>query len=261
MRPWLVLPSTTSHKQEPLGATLDVFSRLGMRDLDLNLHHLIEIGVSIDDVRAALTAGEQRLWMVSGGWCDFYRCPPSIEETFRSVERQVAIASSLKVDRMRLFFGRLQREDYSREALATISGNLRRLSAQYPHMFFAFENHDGASLSPPICREILETVGRPNIGMNFDPINFEHAGVDSMEALRELRPLVAHVHLKGWDGSECCEFGVGDVDLAPLLQDLIRSGYRGGFTVEYEGPFDKTVRLYEGFRRAQALVAALTEAR
>jgi sugar phosphate isomerase/epimerase len=261
MRPWLVLASTTSHKQEPLRATLDVLSRLGMRDLDLNLHHLIEAGVSIDEVRSALEVGEQRLWMVSGGWCDFYQGAPSIEETFRSVERQVAIAAELAVDRVRLFFGRLKREDYSREALNTISGNLRRLSGQYPQMLFVFENHDGASLAPAICREILETVDRPNIRMNFDPINFERAGVDSREALRELGPLIAHVHLKGCEGSKYCEFGGGDVDLTPLLQDLIRSGYRGGFTVEYEGPHDKTGRLYESFRRAQAVVAGLTEGR
>jgi sugar phosphate isomerase/epimerase len=259
MRPWLVLSSTTSHKQEPLATTLEVFARLGMRDLDLNLHHVIEVGVSIDDVLAALAAGGHHVWIVSGGWCDFYHGAPGIEETFRSVERQVEIATRLGVDRMRLFFGRLKREDYSAEALATISENFRRLSAQYPHMQFVFENHDGASLSPAICREILESVGRPNIRMNFDPINFERAGVDSMQALRELRPHIAHVHLKGWEVAEVCEFGAGDVDLTPLLQDLIRAGYRGGFTVEYEGRFDGTVRLYEGFRRAQAAVAALIE--
>ena len=259
MRPWLVLPSTTSHKREPLQATLDVFSRLGMNELDLNLHHLIEAGVSIDDVRQSLAARDLRVWVVSGGWCDFFHGSLAIEDTFRSIEAQVAIASGLEVDRMRLFFGRLKREDYSGEALATISENLCRLSAQYPEMLFAFENHDGASLSPVICREILETVDRPNIRMNFDPINFEHAGVDSMQALADLRPLIAHVHLKGREGSELCEFGTGDVDLTPLLRDLVRSGYCGGFTVEYEGRFDGTVRLYESVRRARAVIAALTD--
>lgn len=259
MRPWLVLPSTTSHKKEPLQATLEVFSRLGMNEVDLNLHHLVETGLSIGDVHQWLATGELRVWIVSGGWCDFFQGSQTIENTFRSVERQVAIAAGLEVDRIRLFFGRLKREDYSRESLVTITRNLRRLSAQYPHMLFAFENHDGASLSAGICREILETVDRPNIRMNFDPINFERAGVDSMEALRELRKLIAHMHLKGWTGSEYCEFGSGDVDLTPLLQDLIRSGYRGGFTVEYEGRFDGTLRLYESVRRARAVIAALTE--
>lgn len=259
MRPWLVLPSTTSHKKEPLPATLEVFSRLGLSELDLNLHHLIEAGESIEDVGQWLAAGELRVRIVSGGWCDFFHGSPAIDDTFRSVERQVAIASRLEVDRIRLFFGRLRREDYSRDSLARIVGNLHRLSAEYPRMLFAFENHDGASLDPAICREILETADRANVRMNFDPINFERAGVNSMQALGELRPLIAHVHLKGWSGSEFCEFGSGSVDLSPLLQDLIRSGYRGAFTVEYEGPFDGTVRLYESVRRARSLIAALTD--
>jgi sugar phosphate isomerase/epimerase len=257
MRPLQVLPSTTSHKKEPLAPTLDVFSRLGLRDLDLNLHHLIELGAPVDDVRGMLAAGGQRVWIVSGGWCDFFHGAPRIEDTFRSVERQVALATALDADRLRLFFGRLAREDYSRTALATISANLQRLAAQFPQMLFVFENHDGASLDPAICREILQAADRPNIRMNFDPINFERGGVDCTRALGELQPLIGHVHLKGWDGSGFCEFGSGVVDLTPLLQDLIRSGYRGGFTVEYEGPFDGTLRLYQSTRRAESLVAAL----
>jgi sugar phosphate isomerase/epimerase len=257
MEPCQVLSSTTSHKREPLGATLEVFSRLGMRDLDLNLHHIIEGGMPVDDVCEALRAGDHRVWIVSGGWCDFY--DTRIEETFRSVERQVTIAKALGVRRMRLFFGRLKRDLWSRESLATIRLNLCRLSDRHPEMLFVFENHDGASLSPPICREILESVDRPNIRMNLDPINFERAGVKSADALGELRPFIAHVHLKGCQASEYCEFGIGEVDLTPFLEALIRSGYRGGFTVEYEGVFDGTVRLYESVRRARAVVAALAE--
>ncbi|GAC1456612.1 MAG: hypothetical protein PVSMB1_06330 [Gemmatimonadaceae bacterium] len=256
--PWLLLSSTTSHKREPLNATLEVFSRLGMLDLDLNLHHMIELGVSLDDVRAAVAAGGQHVWIVSGGWCDFYHGNPRIEETFRSVDRQVAMARRLGVDRIRLFFGRLRREDCSGEALATIAANLGRLSGQYPDMLFVFENHDGASLCPGICRSILEAVARPNIRMSFDPMNFEHAGINSMDALAELQPHIAHVHLKGLDGDQYCEFGSGSVDLVPLLRSLIGGGYGGAFTVEYEGTFDRTVRLYEGVQRARVVLKDLS---
>jgi len=34
-----VLASTTSHKREPLLPTLEVFGRLGLREVDVNLHH------------------------------------------------------------------------------------------------------------------------------------------------------------------------------------------------------------------------------
>jgi sugar phosphate isomerase/epimerase len=119
-------------------------------------------------------------------------------------------------------------------------------------MVFVFENHDGASAAPDICRDILEATDRANIRMNFDPINFERAGVAAAGALAAVRPFVAHVHLKGLERGAFCEFGAGDVDLAPVLDALQGSGYRGRFTVEYEGEFDGTVRLYRSVQRARA---------
>jgi sugar phosphate isomerase/epimerase len=175
-----------------------------------------------------------------------------------SVSRQVAMARAFGVDRMRLFFGRLKREQWSTAALATIVANIQRLVDQYVDMSFVFENHDGVSSRPEICREILERVERPTARLNFDPINFEHAGVGSMTALGELQPLIAHVHLKGLDDGRFCEFGSGDINLTPVLAALIAGGYRGGFTVEYEGEFDRTLRLYEGVRHAAAVIGELT---
>ncbi len=252
-----VLASTTSHKKEPLLSALEIFARLGLRDVDVNLHHIIEVGVPTADVAAALAANGQRAWVVSGGWCDFFHTAPQIERTFASVDRQVAIARQLDVATLRLFFGRLARERYSPAALATISGNLRTLSAHYPEMLFVFENHDGASLVPEICAEVFARVDRPNIRMNFDPINFEKAGVGAAEALKAVAPFVAHVHLKGLDNGAYCEFGAGDVDLTPVLRALIGGGYCGRFSVEYEGPFDGTLRLYQSVQRARRVVDAL----
>jgi sugar phosphate isomerase/epimerase len=105
-----------------------------------------------------------------------------------------------------------------------------------------------------VCREILDRVSRPNIRMNFDPINFAKAGVDPAAALDVVRPFVGHVHLKGLEHGEYCEFGIGDVDLGPVVQSLIASGYAGRFTVEYEGRFDGTLRLYRSVKRARALL-------
>jgi sugar phosphate isomerase/epimerase len=251
-----VLASTTSHKREPLVPVLEIFSRLGLLDLDLNLHHLIEAHVPVDAVAAAVARGGQRVFVVSGGWCDFFHPAPRIEETDRSVDRQVALAQALGVGTLRLFFGRLPRDAFSPDALATVTAHLRRLSDRHPDMLFVFENHDGASLVPGICRDVLARVSRANILMNFDPINFERAGVDSAEALAAVRPFVGHVHLKGLDRGEYCEFGEGDVDLAPLVRSLIDSGYDGRFSVEYEGTFDGTLRLYRSVQRARALIDA-----
>jgi sugar phosphate isomerase/epimerase len=252
-----VLASTTSHKREPLVTTLEIFARLDLRDIDLNLNHLIERGVSVETVRAALADYGHRVCIVSGGWCDFFHREPEIAATMASVERQVTMARAFGVNRLRLFFGRTTRDAWCAGARETIVANLQRLADRYTDMAFVFENHDGASSRPEICREILERVDRATVRLNFDPINFEHAGVDSLMALGELQPFIAHVHLKGLDGGGFCEFGAGDVDLTPMLTTLIAGGYRGAFTVEYEGEFDRTLRLYEGVRRARVVIAAL----
>ena len=180
-----VLTSTTSHKREPLLPTLELFSRLDLRDLDLNLHHILEDGVTVDSVVELAAARGLHVWVVSGGWCDFFQREPQSEQTDRSVARQVHIAHQLGAAQLRLFFGRLKFEDYSQRALETVCANLWRLSDRHPDMAFMFENHDGASLHPDVCRNILERVDRPNLLMNFDPINFERAGVSSMGGARD----------------------------------------------------------------------------
>jgi sugar phosphate isomerase/epimerase len=253
-----VLASTTSHKREPLLETLDVFSRLGLRDLDLNLHHFIEEGVAVDAAAAAVDARAQRVWVVSGGWCDFFHEPPHIAGTFESVARQVDMAQRLGARVLRLFFGRLPRASYSPALEERITDNLRRLSDRHETTTFVFENHDGASLVPEICRAVLQRVDRRNIRMNFDPVNFARAGVDPETARAAVQPFVAHVHLKGLDRGEYCEFGSGDLDLTPVLQRLVQRGYAGDFTVEYEGRFDGTLRLFRSVERARAVAASLS---
>jgi sugar phosphate isomerase/epimerase len=249
-----VLVSTTSHKQEPLLPTLEVFARLGLCDIDLNLHHILEATVSVDDVARAARASGLRIRVASGGWCDFFDGPPRIEETFRSVDRQVDVVRTLGAGHLRLFFGRLERDRCTPDRLAAIRDNLARLSDRFPDMTFMFENHDGASLDPAICREVVAGVDRPNIGLNFDPINFERAGVNSLDAVQLLGPLIGHVHLKGIEAGELCEFGTGDVDLMPVLECLNAQGYSGGFTVEYEGRRDGTLRLYRSVQRARTIL-------
>jgi sugar phosphate isomerase/epimerase len=253
----LLLASTTSHKAEPLLPALDIFSRLGLRDIDLNLHHILEVGVPVQAIQQEVAALNLRLHAVSGGWCDFFHAAPEIDRTFKSVDRQVGIARALGVSLLRLFFGRLKVEQYSTSARDRVCDNLRRLSDAHHGMRFVFENHDGASLHPDICLDVLARVDRPNIRMNFDPINFERVGVNSLQAASLLAPYVSHAHLKGLDAGEFCEFGVGDVNLVPVLRTLKAAGYAGGFSVEYEGSFDKTLRLYESVKRARAVLQEL----
>lgn len=253
-----VFASTTGHKREPLAATMAVFAKLGLRDLDLNLHPFVEGDLNAPAAAEMAAAHGLHIWAASGGWCDFFQDSPAIDDTFASVARQVSIATRLGVPQLRLFFGRRSFFEYTRAAHERVCRNLARLSRLHPDLMFVFENHDGASLHPEVCREILERVGRPNIWMNFDPINFAKVHVDPMAALEVVRPFVAHVHLKGLDNGKFCEFGSGQIDLTPVISTLLAAGYPGAFSVEYEGEDDGTVRLVQGITRAKALIEKLT---
>ena len=252
-----ILPSTTSHKHEALVPTLDVFARLGFVDLDLNLNHIVEGRVEEHDVRDALARNGQHVWIVSGGWCDFFHAGEHFEQTMESVERQIGLACRFGVDRIRLFFGRLPADAWNPDARTRIASNISHLAGRHPRMHLWFENHDGAASRPDICRTILDDVALPNVRLVFDPINFEHRGVRTMEALREVEPHIAHVHLKGRAAGDFCGFGEGDVDLMPALDALLSDGYGGRFTVEYEGAGDRTLRLYQSVVRARAAVESL----
>lgn len=77
------------------------------------------------------------------------------------------------------------------------------------------------------------------------------------EPLLPTLEVFARLGLREIDGA-FCEFGAGDVDLTALLRQLADSGYAGRFTVEYEGDFDGTVRLYQSVQRARAAVGRHT---
>ncbi len=146
-----MLTSTTSHKREPLLPTLEVFARLGLRDLDLNLHHILEDGVPVDAVAQSVAANGlasvdrvRRLvrFLPRRAGDRARRSPRSIAQV---AHRRRSSASSP----LRLFFGRLD----LRGLLARRAGHgVRRTSGGcptgIPAMRFVFENHDGASLHP-----------------------------------------------------------------------------------------------------------------
>ena len=169
---------------------------LDLRDVDLNLHHVIELNLDVEAIRRVVEASGLRVWALSGGWCDSLSRPPRIDDTFRSAERQVAAARQFGVDLCGCSSEGCRSPIIRLPVWTRVCGNLRELSDRYPDVRFVFENHDGVSLDPAICRDVLDRVGRPNIRMNFDPINFERHGVDSRRAL-DVVCRSSPTHLKG----------------------------------------------------------------
>ena len=249
-----ILVSTVSYKNEPLEMVLYLFKSIGFRNIELHLNPLYHDILNPLQAKKLFEKFRIKPYVFSGGWCDFFSFKPDINKTFNSVKKQVAIAKELRCNVIRLFFGRLSLFDYNQSHLNSIVNNLLCLSDRYKEITFVFENHDGASLNPKVCQEILQTVNKRNIQMNFDPINFERSGVSSKEALTILIPYIKHVHLKGLNGNELCEYGEGDVDLDSVINVLLDSNYNGYFTLEYEGRKNPTIRLMKSYEKLNRML-------
>jgi sugar phosphate isomerase/epimerase len=92
----------------------------------------------------------------------------------------------------------------------------------------------------------LSDVGRPNLGVNFDPANFVLYGTDDpLNALKLLADHIGGVHCKDALpsgrpqvlGSEV-QTGQGCIPFSAILQKLLAAGYTGPFIIEREAGED-----------------------
>lgn len=83
------------------------------------------------------------------------------------------------------------------------------------------------------CLDIAENV--PGLGLIFDPANFVHAGIDTLEAWKMLRDRVVYFHIKdirAADG-QMVPAGEGDGHIPEILADAVgRLGYQGFVSLE-----------------------------
>jgi inosose dehydratase len=115
-----------------------------------------------------------------------------------------------------------------------------------------FHHHMGTRVQAPA--EIEQLLERTDVGLLLDTGHLAAAGGDPVQALRDWRERVNHLHVKdvrldvlrsapGWDeawrSGVFCELGAGDVDLDEFVAEL--DGYSGWLVVEQDwvpGPAD-----------------------
>jgi sugar phosphate isomerase/epimerase len=116
-----------------------------------------------------------------------------------------------------------------------------------------------------VLQRFLKDVGRPNLGINFDPANLILYGAgEPIEALNVLGPRVLSVHAKDGDwpppdkpgalGTER-PLGQGSVGIPRFLAKLREIGFRGPLNIEREAE-NQTERLAD-IRKAVAYLNAL----
>jgi inosose dehydratase len=110
-----------------------------------------------------------------------------------------------------------------------------------------FHHHMGTRVQS--AAEIERLLASTDVALLLDTGHLAAAGGDPVQALRDWRDRLRHVHLKdvrldalrsalhwgeAWRSGAFCELGAGDVDLETFCADLRRGGYRGWIVVEQD---------------------------
>jgi sugar phosphate isomerase/epimerase len=149
------------------------------------------------------------------------------------------LARDLNASALAMHAGQMTlRRDPDYAALLEAVGRLADRCADYGLSLHLETGQESAAA----LRDFLIDVGRPNVGINFDPANFVlYATGDPLAALEILKDAVGGVHCKdalppaapGQMGTDV-PLGQGRVDFRKLLPRLRDLGYRGPLIIERE---------------------------
>ncbi len=189
---------------------------------------------------------------------DFFEPNPAERvKQLEQVKHAVDVANKLGVDLLRVFSGS-HREGYTLEqGIDWVIDGLSASAdyAQQHRVTLALENHGLIAGRSDQVRDIIQRVNSPALRANLDTGNFLLVDQNPTDAVRDLAPLAALVHLKdfrladpdqtvhvykaldgrGYTGAVT---GEGMVDLPAVVSILRDSGYTGWLSLEYEGPAD-----------------------
>jgi sugar phosphate isomerase/epimerase len=156
---------------------------------------------------------------------------------------QIDMASIYQPKVIVIFAGWQNRNDDA--VYQQVSQSLKKIArhaAQYG-LTLALENHGGLTTTPQQVDRIIQGIDEPNVGVNYDPANFEMYGTDPLEALKQLQSPIVFTHfksvMKDKQGKKVyCRLKDGYIDFAPIIDLLHQRDYDGFWAIEYEEPAD-----------------------
>jgi 3-dehydroshikimate dehydratase len=84
------------------------------------------------------------------------------------------------------------------------------------------------------CLDLMKTIDSPKLRSAFDFANFVQCGERPLDNWPLLKPYTTHIHIKDaiMGSGKVTPAGEGDGQIAPILVDAYRSGYRGFLSLE-----------------------------
>ena len=200
------------------------------------------------------------------------------EQQFEDLKKQLAIAEALGVTCMRHditggFPASKKTERGFDDCIKIVAPRARRVTdyAETLGIKTMFENHGFFCQDSDRVEKLLNAVGSDNFGLLLDMGNFLCADDDPAKAVGKLLPYTIHVHVKdffvrdgklpnpgmGWFCSRSGNYlrgtivGQGNVPVQQCIRTLLNGGYKGCFSIEFEGCEDNIFALQAGLDNLQ----------
>lgn len=151
--------------------------------------------------------------------------------------------------------------------LVEAATELAQFAAQHD-IVTSIENHGFFMNGSERVQRLVHAVNRPNFGTTLDVGNFLCVDEDPVIATARNLPIATFIHIKdfytsttpreGWletPGGRAIQgamFGYGDVDTTTIVSDIVKSGYDGYLSLEYEGQEDARIACTLGINNALA---------
>lgn len=181
----------------------------------------------------------------TGGARGFAAIPGGEKRFDYDMRRAVRYAQALGANLIHVLSGNAAGPD----ARATLVANLKRACADLPEaLTLTLEPLNGRDRpdwflsSFDLARDIIDAVGAPNLGLQYDSYHAQLITGDAVQCFLDHAHLIRHIQTG--DSPNRTAPGTGDVDFAALFAAIDASGYEGWVSAEYNAG-DRTEKTLE----------------
>jgi sugar phosphate isomerase/epimerase len=171
-----------------------------------------------------------------GAYCDLLE-PRAVEKLLRRIDLAERLGAPNVIS------DATSRPDPTSDDWRRVVNSLRFAGdyAQDHGVMVALEVHGGLTRSGKHCRELLDAVDHPAVGVNYDTGNvyYYNEDVDPADDVKLIADKVVQVHLKdtlgGFHDWDFCALGEGQVNFPAVISTLRAAGFAGAYSLELEG--------------------------
>ena len=184
-------------------------------------------------------------------------------DTIKEGREVIDICASDGIPFIRVFGNEVFPEEDEKAALEHIASGFTELCgyAEDKNVSLLVEVHGNVTTLPRLSY-LAEKVTSPAFGILWDIAHTDKQYKDDFASFyRPLLPLIRHIHVKDHirleKGTQLCDIGKGEIPIAPIVSSLIKDGYDGYFSLEWEkmwhpdlAPLEEALPVYADYMRA-----------